>query len=217
MTTATKSATHSAAIEQPVVDTGSSVASLLRPAFVLLALFSVLTGLLYPALVTGIAQVVFPRQANGSLIREGDQVVGSALIGQPFDAPQYVWSRPSATAPHAYNAGASTGTNQGPLNPALKDAVAARVAALRAADPDNQAPVPVDLVTASGSGLDPHITPAAAHYQAGRVARARGLSVEQVNTLIDQHTEGRTFGLLGEPRVNVLLLNRALDQAAKGM
>lgn len=211
MTTATQTAAHASAIEQPVGEINGSVMSLMRPAIILLVLFSLLTGLLYPAVVTALAQVAFAHEANGSLLREGDRIVGSALIGQAFDAPQYVWSRPSATVPHAYNAGASTGSNHGPLNPALKDAVSARVAALRAADPDNAARVPVDLVTASGSGLDPHITPAAAHYQAARVARQRGMSEAEVHTLIDQHTEGRTFGLLGEPRVNVLLLNRALD------
>lgn len=191
--------------------TTTSTASLLRPALVLLGLFTLVTGLLYPAAVTGIAQVIFPDQANGSLIREGDHVVGSRLLGQAFDAPRYFWSRPSATAPTPYNAAASTGSNQGPLNPALKDAVVARIAALKAADPTNTNPVPVDLITASGSGLDPHITPAGAQYQAGRVAHARGLSEDAVQKLIDQHTEGRTFGLLGEPRVNVLDLNRALD------
>jgi K+-transporting ATPase ATPase C chain len=190
----------------------AGLASLVRPAAMLLLVFTLLTGLAYPVLVTGIAQVLFPSQANGSLIRDGGKVVGSALIGQPFASPRYFWSRPSATAPYAYNAGASTGTNLGPLNPALKDSVAARVKALREADPGNTAKIPVDLVTSSGSGLDPHISPAAAYYQVGRVARARGLAADAVRVLVDQSVEGRTFGLLGEPRVNVLLLNRALDR-----
>jgi len=186
--------------------------SSVRPALVLLGLFTLLTGLLYPALVTGIAQAAFPTQANGSLIHQGDRVVGSRLIGQAFSDPQYFWSRPSATSPAPYNAAASSGSNQGPLHPALRDAVAARVAALRGADPSQKAPVPVDLVTASGSGLDPDISPRAAHYQVGRVARARGLSEGALTELVDRHTEGRTLGLLGEPRVNVLELNLALDQ-----
>jgi K+-transporting ATPase ATPase C chain len=184
--------------------------SIVRPALVLLLLLSVLTGLVYPLAITGIAQAVFPSQANGSLIMDGDTVRGSALIGQPFADPRYFWSRPSATSP-AYNGGASTGSNLGPLNPALSDAVQARVAALRAADPANDAPVPVDLVTASGSGLDPHVSPAAAQYQVGRVARARGLARDRVLELVLEHTEGRELGVLGEPRVNVLALNLALD------
>lgn len=185
--------------------------TMIRAGAVLLALFTLITGLAYPLLVTGVAQAVMPAKANGSLIREGARIVGSELIGQPFDAPRYFWSRPSATAPHLYNAGASSGSNQGPLNPALEDAVEMRIAALRAADPGNGAAIPVDLVTASGSGLDPHITPAAAYYQVARVARARSLAVDQVRALVEVHVEGRTFAVLGEPRVNVLLLNRALD------
>ncbi|HEY9857080.1 MAG TPA: potassium-transporting ATPase subunit KdpC, partial [Stenomitos sp.] len=156
----------------------------------------------------------FPHQANGSLIKEGDRVLGSELIGQPFASPRYFWSRPSATAPHPYNGGSSAGSNLGPTNPALKDAVQARVGALHAADPGNQEPIPADLVTASGSGLDPHISPAAAYYQVRRVARIRGLAEERVRELVAAHIEGRTFGVLGEPRVNVLRLNQDLDRTA---
>ena len=193
--------------------------SQLRPALVALGMFTILTGLIYPLVVTGIAQVVFPRKANGSLIVQNGQPVGSALIGQPFDDPQYFWGRLSATSPVGYTAfntdkqTGSSGSNYGPLNPALVEAAQTRIKALQEADPGNKAPIPVDLVTASGSGLDPHISPAAAVYQAGRVARARGLSAGTVQQLVAQHTEGRTFGLLGEPRVNVLALNLALDQS----
>ena len=184
---------------------------MLRPALVLLALFTLLTGVVYPVAITGIAQLAFPRQANGSVITVDGTAAGSRLIGQPFDDPKYFWGRPSGTSPFPYNAASSTGTNQGPTNPALADAVRARVAMLRAADPGNTAPAPVDLVTASGSGLDPHISPAAAEFQLERVARVRGLPVERVRALVAAHTEGRTFGILGDPRVNVLDLNMDLD------
>ena len=183
----------------------------LRPAIVLFALLAIITGLIYPFVVTGVAQAVFPRQANGSLIHRNGQPIGSALIGQPFDDPIYFWGRLSATSPFPYNAASSSGSNYGPLSSALTDAAKARIDALRAADPGNTAPVPVDLVTASASGLDPHISVAAALYQVSRVARARGLSEDQVRTLVGQFTKGRQFGLLGEPRVNVLELNLALE------
>jgi potassium-transporting ATPase KdpC subunit len=183
----------------------------LRPALMCLIIFTVITGVVYPLVVTGIAQVLFPVQANGSLIVRDGKVLGSTLIGQPFDDPKYFWGRPSATTPFGYNAGASSGSNLSPTNPDLVKAVQGRVEALRAADPGNTAPVPVDLVTASGSGLDPHISPAAALYQVSRVARERKFSRETVLTLVERHTEGRFWGLLGEPRVNVLALNLALD------
>jgi potassium-transporting ATPase KdpC subunit len=211
MTTATRTASDSHELPQRTAATAGSASSLLRAAAILLAAFTAITGLAYPLLVTGLSHVLFPHEAKGSLIREDGRIVGSELIGQPFDAKGYFWGRPSATAPHPYNAGASTGSNQGPLNPALKDAVKARIDALRAADPGNTANVPVDLVTASGSGLDPHITPAAALYQAARVARERGQTEAAVRAIVNAHTEPRTLGVLGEPRVNILLLNRALD------
>ena len=186
-----------------------------RPAFVLLTLFTVLLGLVYPTLVTGLAQVLMPHQANGSLITQGGKAVGSELIGQSFTEPGHFWGRPSATAPMPYNASASGGSNLGPTNPALTEAVKARIEALRAAAPGNTQPVPVDLVTASASGLDPHISPAAADYQAARVAKARGLPLAQVQALVQQHTETPWLGVLGEPRVNVLALNLALDALPK--
>ncbi len=185
--------------------------TLLRPAITLFILLSLVTGIVYPFVVTGIARVVFAEQATGSLILKDGKAVGSALIGQNFTDPKYFWGRPSATGPYPYNATASSGSNQGPLNPALVDAVKARIDALRAADPGNAKPVPADLVTASASGLDPHISPDAAEYQAARVAKARGLPQSKVTALIDQHTEGRQWGLFGEPCINVLKLNRALD------
>jgi len=183
----------------------------LRPAIVMLALMTVLTGVVYPLVVTGVAQVLFPAQANGSLIERQGQTVGSTLIGQPFEDPKYFWGRLSGTGPFAYNSAVSSGSNYGPSNDDLVKAVQGRIDALRAADPGNTAPIPVDLVTASGSGLDPHISPAAARWQVGRVARARGLDATMVQSLVEQHTRGRQLGFLGEPTVNVLALNLALD------
>ena len=185
-----------------------------RPALVSLVIFTALTGVIYPAVVTVIAQVAFPRQARGSLIERDGKVIGSELIGQAFDQPRYFWARPSATAPFGYNAAASTGSNLGPTNPALTDAIATRVKALRETRVDSGKPIPVDLVTASGSGLDPHISPAAALFQVERVAKARGRSVDEVRRVVEQQIEHRTFGVLGERRVNVLKLNLALDGQA---
>lgn len=187
------------------------MSSILRPALVLFCVLSVLCGLLYPAAVTGIGRVAFPHQAEGSLVDVGGKAVGSTLIGQPFSAPRYFWGRPSSTTPMPDNAAGSGGSNQGPTNPALADAVKERVAALTAADPANRARVPVDLVTASGSGLDPEISLAAAEYQAHRVAAARNMPEQQVRALIDAHRRDRVLGLFAEPRVNVLALNLALD------
>ena len=183
-----------------------------RPALVLLGLLTILTGVIYPLLITAVAQTVFRWQANGSLIEHDGKAVGSRLIGQPFDSPRYFWARPSATDPGPYNAAASTGSNLGPTNPALLDAVKGRVEAIRQAHPDQTGPVPADLVTASASGLDPHISPAAAEYQVTRVATARGVSPDALRRLVAEHTEGRTLGLLGEPCINVLKLNLSLDQ-----
>lgn len=185
--------------------------NILRPALVLFLLLTLLTGVAYPLAVTGAARLLFPDQAAGSLILRDGKPVGSALIGQNFTDPGHFWGRPSATGPMPYNASASGGSNLGPLNPALVDAVKGRIDALRAADPGNAGPVPVDLVTASASGLDPHISPAAAGYQAARVARVRRLPLEKVQQLVTQETETPLFGLLGEPRVHVLRLNLALD------
>ena len=182
-----------------------------RSAALMLVLMTVLTGIVYPLVVTGIAQLVFPSSANGSLIERDGKLVGSSLIGQSFSDPKYFWSRLSATGPVPYNGGASSGSNYGPLNDSLKQAVEARVEALVDADPAHRKPVPVDLATASSSGLDPHVSPAGALYQVARIAQARGLDPQVVRQLVDEHTEGRDLGFLGEPRVNVLELNLALD------
>jgi len=185
----------------------------LKSAVIFLAIFTIVTGVIYPLIVTGIAQVAFHHQANGSLIKSKDgKYLGSELIGQPFDDLGYFWGRPSATTPFPYNAASSSGSNYGPLNPVLLDGIQKRIKALKAADPDNTRPVPVDLVTYSASGLDPHISIAAALYQVPRVARQRGLSETQVLALVTSFSQGRQLGILGEPRVNVLLLNHALDQ-----
>ncbi|HXP01030.1 MAG TPA: potassium-transporting ATPase subunit KdpC [Luteibacter sp.] len=188
--------------------------TLLRNGIVLLLLMTAVTGIAYPVVVGGISALIFPHQAAGSLIERDGKPVGSALIGQAFTAPRYFWGRPSATSPAAYNAASSSGSNLGPTNPALADAAKQRLAALHAADPGNAAPVPVELVAASGSGLDPEISPAAAKYQVGRVARARGIDPAAVQALVEANTEGRQFGVLGEPRVNVLRLNLALDASS---
>jgi len=184
----------------------------IRPALMAILIFTLVTGVIYPLVVTGVAQLVFQNQANGSLIVRNGQTVGSDLIGQPFDDPKYFWGRPSATSPFPYNAVASSGSNLGPSSPALMDAVQAHIADLKAADPINTQPIPVDLVTASASGLDPHISVAAALYQLPRVARERNMNETDVRALVTSYTEGRQFGFLGEPRVNVLKLNLALDE-----
>ena len=187
----------------------------IKPAIMMLLLFTVLTGIAYPLAVTFIAQIVFPAQANGSLLGSNEQPLGSELIGQAFTRPEYFWGRPSATSPTPYNGGASSGSNLGPINPALMDAVQARIKALRDADPSHMEAVPVDLVTASASGLDPHISLAAAAYQISRIAKARHMSPDKVRELVERYTEARQWGVLGEPRVNVLKLNLALDQHLK--
>ena len=189
--------------------------TLIRPALSLFILMTVVTGVLYPLAVTGVAKLAFADQASGSLIVRDGKTVGSALIGQHFSDPGHFWGRPSATGPMPYNGAGSSGSNQGPLNPALVDAVKGRIEALKAADPDNKGPVPVDLVSASASGLDPHISVAGAQYQAARVARARGIEPAAVQSLIARHTEERLLGVFGEPRINVLALNLALDQTSK--
>ncbi|HSH98524.1 MAG: potassium-transporting ATPase subunit KdpC [Methylophilaceae bacterium] len=188
--------------------------SYLRPAIALFLGLTLITGAIYPLLTTGIGKAFFPQQTQGSLIKKEGNVVGSTLIGQNFTGPKYFWGRPSATGPYPNNAAASSGSNQGPLNPVLMDAVNGRIAALKQADPDNKLPVPVDLVTASASGLDPEISPAGAIYQIDRVAKTRGFTPEQVTELVQKHIQGRQFGILGEPRVNVLALNIALDETS---
>ncbi len=188
----------------------NTIRSQIRPALMALLALTIITGMLYPLLITGIAQGLFPAQANGSLITRNDTIIGSALIGQQFDQPKYFWGRPSATSP-AYNAASSSGSNLGPTNPALLEAIQTRVAALKAADPENLQPIPVELVTASASGIDPHISPAAAAYQINRVAKARNMDAAKVRAMVAQFTIERFLGLLGEPTVNVLLLNLALD------
>ncbi len=187
----------------------------LKPALLLLLALTVLTGLLYPLLVTGLAQGLLPIQANGSLIEQNGKTVGSSLIGQPFSDPKYFWSRPSSTSPQPYNAASSSGSNLGPTNPALADALKARIATLKTADQGNREPIPVDLVTASASGLDPEISPAAAEYQVARIALVRGLEVATLRELVARYTQGRQLGVLGEARINVLELNLALDRQEK--
>ncbi|AQV96762.1 potassium-transporting ATPase subunit C [Cupriavidus necator] len=201
-------------VQSPQASSPPEQGGLVRPMVVVFIALSLITGLLYPGVITAISKAVFPHQAGGSLIEKDGRAIGSELIGQPFSDPKYFWGRLSATAPMPYNPAASAGSNLGPTNPALTDAARARIDALHAADPDNQAPVPVDLVTASGSGLDPHISPAAAGYQAARVARVRGIPVEQVKQLIAANTEAPLLPVWGDPGVNVLKLNLALDGVA---
>jgi K+-transporting ATPase ATPase C chain len=201
---------------RPAPDAPFGIGRLIRAAALALLALSLITGIVYPLAVTGVARLVFPRQAQGSLVQQGGRVVGSSLIGQSFDDPAYFWSRPSATTPFPYNAAAGAGSNYGPLNPDLLDGVQRRVTELRTADPQNSALLPIDLVTASAGGLDPHISPAAAEWQVPRVARARSLDESTVRRLVQAHTAGRQLGFLGEPRVNVLELNLALDALAKG-
>ena len=191
------------------------MASDIRATFVVFGFLTLITGVVYPGVATLVGALAFPRQTSGTLIADGERIVGSQLIGQPFSGERYFWSRPSATGPTPYNGAASSGSNLGPTNFALEAAVRERIAALQTADPGNAAPVPVDLVTASGSGLDPHISPAAAEYQVSRVARMRGMDEDDVRTLVRAATAGRTLGVLGEPRVNVLELNLALDAEGK--
>lgn len=191
-----------------------TITSEIRPTLIILVALTVLTGVVYPLVVTGIAQLIFPAQAGGSLVMKGDKEVGSMLIGQPFDDPGYFWTRLSATGPFPFNSAASSGSNYGPLNDALRDAAQARVTALRQGQPNDTRPIPVDLITASGSGLDPHISPAAAYYQIPRVARTRDVSEQTLRTLVSDNIDGRQLGFLGEPRVNVLALNLALDRLA---
>ena len=197
------------------LDNAAAHMPMLKPAILLFILLSIILGLCYPLLMTGVGQVAMPNQANGSLIEKEGKLVGSALIGQPFDQPQYLWTRPSA-AGDGYDATQSSGSNLGPLNPELATSVEAQVHKLKAADPQNQVPIPLDLVTMSGSGLDPHISPAAAQWQANRVARIRGIRVEQVQKAIDENTDSKQFNILGEPRVNVLAVNLALDELSTG-
>ncbi len=188
----------------------------IKPAIIMLLVWTVITGMLYPLMVTGLSQLFFPKQANGSLIMDANaKIIGSELIGHAFSDPRYFWGRPSATSPYPYNAAASSGSNLGPTNPALAEAVKARIQGLKAVDPENQQPLPVDLVTASASGLDPHISPAAANYQISRVAKARNMTRVKLRALVETHTEPRQWLLLGEPRVNVLSLNLALDEAVR--